>query len=38
VAAWDVQRPAPGLARLHAALSLLLWIAVICCGRLLAYT
>jgi hypothetical protein len=34
---WDVQR-APVLARLHAALSLLLWVAVICCGRLLAYT
>lgn len=38
VAAWDVQRRAPGMARLHAALSLLLWVAVICCGRLLAYT
>ncbi|WP_307719499.1 hypothetical protein [Massilia aurea] len=28
---------APAWARLHAALSLLLWIAVIACGRLLAY-
>jgi hypothetical protein len=28
---------APVWARLHAALSLLLWIAVIACGRLLAY-
>ena len=27
----------PRRARLHAALSLLLWIAVIACGRLLAY-
>ena len=28
---------APLRARLHAALSLLLWVAVIACGRLLAY-
>jgi hypothetical protein len=28
---------APLRARLHAALSLLLWLAVIACGRLLAY-
>lgn len=32
---WSQQ--APMRARLHAALSLLLWIAVIACGRLLAY-
>ena len=38
VAAWDVATPAPALARAHAALSLLLWIGVIACGRLLAYT
>jgi len=37
-AAWDVHAPAPAGARLHAALSLLLWLGVISCGRLLAYT
>ncbi len=31
------QERAPLRARLHAALSLLLWLAVIACGRLLAY-
>lgn len=36
-AAWDVARAAPPLARAQAALSLLLWVAVIACGRLLAY-
>jgi hypothetical protein len=30
--------PAPASARLHASASLALWIAVIACGRLLAYT
>ena len=34
-ACWPAK--APLRARLHAALSLLLWIAVIACGRLLAY-
>ncbi|MFC0252285.1 DUF6644 family protein [Massilia consociata] len=34
-AAWSQQ--APALARLHALLSLGLWIAVIACGRMLAY-
>ena len=38
VAAWDVATPAPRRAKAHAALSLLLWVAVIACGRLLAYT
>jgi hypothetical protein len=33
----DWSAGAPAWARLHAALSLLLWIAVIACGRLLAY-
>jgi hypothetical protein len=37
-AEWDVQRMPPPAARVAAALSLLLWIAVISCGRLLAYT
>lgn len=31
------QAGAPGRAKFHAALSILLWIAVIACGRLLAY-
>ncbi|UGQ44928.1 DUF6644 family protein [Massilia endophytica] len=35
---WDTRRSAPPLARLHGFLSLCLWIGVICCGRLLAYT
>jgi hypothetical protein len=33
-----VNRPPPAAARVAAALSLLLWISVIACGRLLAYT
>lgn len=35
---WDVHRAPPAAARLAAALSLLLWVSVIACGRLLAYT
>ncbi|MDH4095877.1 MAG: hypothetical protein OEV81_13965 [Betaproteobacteria bacterium] len=35
---WDVNRAPPFAARLAAALSLALWVAVIACGRLLAYT
>lgn len=35
---WDINWPAPPVARLHAVVSLGLWIAVISCGRLLAYT
>jgi hypothetical protein len=38
VAGWERDAPAPGSARLHAAASFALWIAVIACGRLLAYT
>ena len=37
VAAWNRDRPAPPAARIAAALSLLLWVGVISCGRLLAY-
>ena len=37
VAAWDRNAPAPGAARASALLSLLLWIGVVSCGRLLAY-
>jgi hypothetical protein len=36
--AWDVDVMPPAAARVAATLSLLLWIAVIACGRLLAYT
>ncbi len=35
---WDVNRPPPAAARVAAALELLLWMSVIACGRLLAYT
>lgn len=37
VAGWDRDRPAPPLARAGAALSILLWLGVITCGRMLAY-
>lgn len=37
VAEWNTGRRAPGLARMHAGVSLALWVAVISCGRLLAY-
>jgi hypothetical protein len=37
VAAWDTNAGAPWPARLSVALSLLIWLGVISCGRLLAY-
>jgi hypothetical protein len=37
VKAWDVAAPAPLVAKLSVAVSILLWIAIISCGRLLAY-
>lgn len=37
-AAWDVERMPPAAARIAAGLSLALWLSVIACGRLLAYT
>lgn len=37
VAGWDRERVAPPLARAGAALSILLWLGVISCGRMLAY-
>ena len=37
VALWDSSVPAPPAAKASAALSIALWLAVICCGRLLAY-
>jgi hypothetical protein len=38
VESWNAGLPAPPLARAHALASLAIWIAVISCGRLLAYT
>lgn len=35
---WDSATAAPAAAKLHALLSIALWVAVISCGRLLAYT
>ena len=37
VALWDRDVAPPAAARVHAAMSLLLWFGVIACGRLLAY-
>jgi hypothetical protein len=37
-AGWDANAATPTAARVAAALSLLFWISVIACGRLLAYT
>lgn len=35
---WNTLASAPPMAQLHAGLSMALWVAVIACGRLLAYT
>jgi hypothetical protein len=35
---WNAHVAAPALARFQALLSMSIWVAVICCGRLLAYT
>jgi hypothetical protein len=37
VAMWDSNAPVPVAARFHALVSLLIWLAVLACGRLLAY-
>ncbi|MDH4151137.1 MAG: hypothetical protein OEW79_14455 [Betaproteobacteria bacterium] len=37
VAAWDRETAIPPAAKLHAAASLLIWVGVLACGRLLAY-
>jgi hypothetical protein len=37
-ARWDTGTAAPAIAKMHALLSIAIWIAVISCGRLLAYT
>ena len=38
VSSWNVNTACPVPARLHALASIAIWVAVICCGRLLAYT
>ncbi|MGY2339419.1 DUF6644 family protein [Pseudomonas sp. SDO5532_S415] len=38
VPAWDTGAPAPGVAKLQALFSIVIWVSVILCGRLLAYT
>lgn len=38
VAGWDTGTAAPSAAKMHALSSIAIWIAVISCGRLLAYT
>ena len=37
VKSWDVDAPAPAIAKVSVALSIVLWLGVISCGRLLAY-
>jgi hypothetical protein len=37
VKAWDIDAPAPMIAKLSVILSLFIWLAIISCGRLLAY-
>ncbi|VVP92920.1 hypothetical protein PS918_03422 [Pseudomonas fluorescens] len=38
VTAWNTDTPAPGVAKLQAFFSIVIWVSVILCGRLLAYT
>lgn len=38
VTAWNTGAPAPGVAKLQALFSIAIWVSVILCGRLLAYT
>lgn len=35
---WDIRTRAPVIAKIHALLSIAIWLAIISCGRLLAYT
>jgi hypothetical protein len=37
VKTWDTSAPAPPLAKISVALSLVIWVAIISCGRLIAY-
>ena len=36
-AGWDTDARAPGAVRFSAAVSLLLWLVILACGRLIAY-
>ena len=38
IAQWDMGAVPPGSVRFQAALSIAIWVAVVACGRLLAYT
>ncbi|MFU2325831.1 DUF6644 family protein [Pseudomonas sp. NFX98] len=38
VTSWNTDAPAPGVAKLQALVSIVIWVSVILCGRLLAYT
>ena len=38
VARWNTDAAAPGIAKIQAIFSIMLWISVVLCGRLLAYT
>jgi hypothetical protein len=38
VARWNTDTAAPGIAKIQAIFSIMLWISVVLCGRLLAYT
>ncbi|RJG06919.1 hypothetical protein D3870_13745 [Noviherbaspirillum cavernae] len=38
VSRWNTGAAAPGTAKVQAALSMVLWVTVVLCGRLLAYT
>lgn len=38
IAQWDTGAPPPASVRILAALSIVFWVAVVACGRLLAYT
>ena len=38
VAQWNTGAAAPGVAKLQALFSMVLWVSVVLCGRLLAYT
>ena len=38
VSRWDAETATPGIARIQALVSIVLWTGVITCGRLLAYT
>ncbi len=38
VSEWDIGKTAPAMARVMTALSIILWLSVMLCGRMLAYT